>query len=166
MGKRGQLNLSFGMIFSIILIVIFLAVAFYAIQKFLEFQNTANIGKFRNDLQSDVDNLWRGVQGQSEKEYFLPGKIKQICFIDYQSEKTGRYSLIYEELEHLFYERENMFFYPAGSAYGLDSTIINHVNIIETTSGENPYCIENIKGKINIAIKKDFDEALVTIEIR
>jgi len=38
--KRGQLKLSFGMIFSIILIIVFLGFAFFGIQKFMDYQKS------------------------------------------------------------------------------------------------------------------------------
>ena len=61
--KRGQMKLSFCMIFSIILILAFLAFTVYAIRKFLGIQTSVQIGKFGDDLQTDVDKMWRGSQG-------------------------------------------------------------------------------------------------------
>ena len=61
------MNISFGMIFSILLIVFFIAFAFYGIKKFLGFQDTIKIEKFLDDLQSDVDRVWRGSQASQEK---------------------------------------------------------------------------------------------------
>ena len=117
MTKRGQLNLSFGMIFSIILIIIFIIFAFYAIQKFLSWQNSAQIGKFKNDLQSDIDRIWQSSKGSQEKEYFLPTKIKYVCFADYEINDgaRGNNRNFYDELELVYYGEENMFFYPSCS---------------------------------------------------
>ncbi|HJZ18790.1 MAG TPA: hypothetical protein VJ208_01680 [Candidatus Nanoarchaeia archaeon] len=159
--KRGQMKMSFGMIFSIILIIIFLAFAFYAIQKFLGLKDSVQVAKFANDLQADVDRMWRGSEGSEEKEYAIPGKIGYICFTDYKSGETGRYANFYKELEQTFYENENLFFFPlssVGNAYE-----IKHVDIEKTTE-ENPKCFENIKGKVSFIIKKDFGETLATIE--
>ena len=78
MNKRGQMNISFGMIFSIILIVVFIAFAFFAIQKFLDIQNSVQVGKFGADFQADIDKMWRGSQGSQENKYFLPSKIKYV----------------------------------------------------------------------------------------
>ena len=69
--KKAQIKLSFGMIFSIILIIVFLAFAFYAIKVFLGIQNTAQIGKFISDLKSDVDRVWKSTESSEEKEYNL-----------------------------------------------------------------------------------------------
>ena len=50
--KNAQMQLSFGMIFSIILIVFFLAFAFFGIRAFLGVQDSAKTAKFLNDFQS------------------------------------------------------------------------------------------------------------------
>lgn len=161
--KRGQMKLSFGMIFSIILIIIFISFAFYAIQKFLSIQNSVQVGKFTNDFQSNIDKIWKGSQGSEEKEYFLPKKIEYVCFIDYSSKRKGINQIQYKELEQFYYENENMFFYPAGSAQGIDAREIKNIDLKKITENENPFCIKSIKGKINLVIKKDFGEVLVTI---
>ena len=157
------MKLSFGMIFSIILIIVFISFAFFAIQKFLDIQNSVQVGKFTNDFQLNIDKIWKGSQGSEEKEYFLPKKITYVCFVDYSSDKKGEKQDLYRELEQLYYENENMFFYPVGSAQGLDAREIKHIDLEKITENENPFCIENIDGKVNLIIKKDFGEVLVTI---
>ena len=158
------MKLSFGMIFSIILIIIFIAFAFYAISKFLDIGNTAQVARFTNSLQTDIDKVWRGSQASQEQEYFLPSKIEFICFIDYNSNKRGTKDLIYNELEQTYYESENLFFYPLGSAQGLNAKEVKHIDIEKTTEEDNPLCIEKIKGKVKMRLEKDFGEALVSIE--
>ncbi len=157
------MKLSFGMIFSIILIIFFIAFAFYAIQKFLEIQNAAKIGQFSNKLQSDVDKMWRGSQGSQSIEYFLPSKIEKVCFVDFFSNSKGEYQNLYDKLKQVYYEYENLFFYPVGSGAGIDALEIKHIDIEKITENENPFCIKNAKGKIKMTIKKNYDEALVVI---
>ena len=72
--KRGQMKLSFGMIFSIILIIVFISFAFYAIQKILEMQELMKVGKFKDNLEADIDSAWKGSQRSQEVEYILPKK--------------------------------------------------------------------------------------------
>ena len=162
--NRGQMNISFGMIFSIIMIIIFITFAFYAVQKFLGFSNAAQAGKFTSDLQLDVDRMWKGSQGSEEKDYVLPTKVKYICFADYSTNARGDNAEFYDRLQEVFFGDENMFFYPPGSGEGFDSVEIKHIDLGNITINENPLCFQNIKGKINLRIKKDFNEALVTIE--
>ena len=161
--KRAQMKLSFGMIFSILLIIIFIIFAFYAIQKFLDIQNSVQVGKFTNEFQLNVDKIWKGSQGSEKKEFTLPKKIIFACFVDYSSEERGGKKYLYKEIEQLYYGNENLFFYPIGSAQGIDGKEIKHIDLERITENDNPFCVENIDGKINFIIKKDFGETLVTI---
>jgi len=164
MNRGGQIKLSFGMIFSIILIVIFLSFAFYVIQKFLDIKNSVEVGKFVEDLQNDVDKMWKSSQGSQEREYLISSKVEQVCFIDYDSAGRGENSGLYQELKQVYYGDENVFFYPVGSGNGLDTKEIKHLNIEKITQEKNPYCIKSQKEKINVTISKNFSEDLVQIE--
>ena len=142
--RRGSIELSFGMIFSIILIIVFISVAFYAITKFLDFQNIIKIEKFGDDLQKDIDDLWKSDQGSYEKEYSLPLKIQSVCFI---SSKEGF---------------ENMIFVSKSI---IEEKLINHIDIQATTVGSSDRaCFENKNGKVSMILKKDFGENFVTIK--
>ncbi len=162
--KRGQLKLSFGMIFSIILIVIFLVFAFYAIKTFLGISDSAKTARFVNDLQADIDRVWKSAQSSQEQEYFLPSKIEYVCFVDFSvsNEKKGSKSHFYDELKRNYFGSENMVFYPFGSSE-LGSREIKNIDLIEITRYENPFCIQNTNGKAELTLVKEFDDALVTI---
>ena len=163
-GKRAQMKLSFGVIFSIILIVVFLFFGFYVIGKFIDTKNSIEIGRFTDGLQTDVDKMWKSSQGSQEAEYSLPKKIKKLCFVDYFSSGIGADAEFYKELRQFYYEDENLFFYPVGSGGGLDSKKIQKIDIKKITQDENPFCIKNDDGKIQMIIKKDFDSGLVEIK--
>ena len=162
--NRGQLNLSFGMIFSIIMIVLFISVAFYAIQKFLGLQSSTQVAKFASDLQNDIDKIWKSSQSSEKIDYFLPSKIRQICFLDESSSGRGANSNYFAELQRISSTgTENLFFYPINALEGLDSLELRNINIAETTSSENPLCIGAANGRVSVRIKKDFSESQVTI---
>ncbi|MBL7058864.1 hypothetical protein ISS08_00210 [Candidatus Pacearchaeota archaeon] len=163
MKKRGQMKISFGMIFSIILIIIFLSFSFAAIKKFVSISNSAKLAQFKDDFQEDMDRLWRGSRGNQSLEYNIPSKITHVCFADYTKGPGGDGELYYDEMERYFFEYENMFIFPPESAEGLEATTINHLNLDETTRITNPLCIENKKGTITLKITKDYGESLVTI---
>ncbi len=127
--------MSFGMIFSIILMIIFLAFTFYAIKIFLDFKDTAQIGTFTNNLQSDVDKIWRGSQGAQEVTYILPGKVKEICFKN---------------------ENKNLEISFGPKTFPQEQTI-DHIEI------KDYFCVENIKGKVKMVLSKKFGETLVTV---
>lgn len=133
------MKLSFGMIFSIILIIIFISFAFFAIKKFIGIQDAMKIGQFGDQLQSDVDKLWRGSQGSQEVEYFVPSKIESVCFVD-------------DEYENLVFHSESF----------IEGKKIEHIDIEKITE-DGDFCIDVVKGKIKMTVKKNYEEALVTI---
>ncbi len=156
------MKLSFGMIFSIVLIVIFLVFAFFAIKKFLGVQRDITAGKFLEDFEKDIEKAWKGSQSSEEVEYSLPSGVMSVCFVDFNSAKKGRNSNFYDELELAFYGDENFIFYPLGSST-IDSKKIQHIDLEEMTFEENPFCISEENEKIKMIIKKDYGNALVMI---
>ncbi|MEX0920168.1 MAG: hypothetical protein WDZ69_01130 [Candidatus Pacearchaeota archaeon] len=162
--KKGQIKLSFGMIFSVILIVIFLVFAFYAISTFLGIQRTAEVGVFVDDFRSDVDTMWKSQGGSQEREYNLPSRIEMVCFIDSDADKgTGSDDGLFEDLKFRALDEDNLVFYPIGSAE-TESVEIRNIDIGETTNQENPFCIENNGGTLELVLIKEFGEAEVIIK--
>jgi hypothetical protein len=127
-------------------------------------KDAIQVGKFIDDLQSDIDKMWKSSQGSQEVEYFLPSKVEYVCFVDYSFLGKGPKRDLYNKLKQVYYEYENLIFYPIGSAEGLDAKEIKHIDIEKIIENENPFCIENIKGKVKMIIKKEYGEALVMIE--
>lgn len=157
------MKLSFGMIFSIILIVVFLAFAIYAIMKFLDIQKGVQVGQFSNDLQTDIDKMWKGSQGSIEQTYRIPSGVDYVCLADFNSPKKGINMDKYSDLRKVFYEFENLVFYPIGSGAGLDSIVVRHINLSNTVSSENPLCFPNEDGKVKMIIKMNPGDTLVTV---
>lgn len=140
--KLGQTQISFGMIFSVILIIVFIAFAVYGIIKFLDVQKFAQVESFKKNFQADIDNLW----GSSiPVDYPLPNKIKQVCFVDDPD--------------------ENMYFVSINSHYM--GTFINHIDITKiiasSTSKPKTFCINTSQGEISMNIKNTYNEILVII---
>jgi hypothetical protein len=139
-GKLAQLNLSFGMIFSIILIIAFVALAIYITITFLNMQNDIKIAKFVSDFQSDVDKMWNAEKGSREVEYYLPTKIREVCLVD--------------ETKNLVFDEKSKV--PAKN--------IQNVDVKGSLDSEDEICFSNLKGKVKMIIKKSFGEELVKIE--
>lgn len=144
MKKRGQMKISFGMIFSLILIAAFIAFAIYAISIFINVSDEAKIATFIDDLQKDVDRVWKSAEGSQPREYTLPSKIEKICFVDRVN--------------------ENLIFYPLGSV--ASDTKIENLDISKTLDDVNTengeLCFENDNG-FTIILKKEYGEDLVYI---
>jgi hypothetical protein len=143
MKKGGQMKISFGMIFSIILIIIFLSFSFYAISKFLELQENVKIEKLQDDLQSDVDKMWKSPQGSQKVQYLIPNKIESVCFTN---DEYGNFILNARDIKET--KKDD----------------IEHIDIVKITEIEDPFCVENDNGKVKMILKKDYGEALVLIE--
>ena len=163
-GKKGQVELSFGMIFSIFLIIVFIAFAIYAIGKFLDIQKSAKTGQFVQNLQVDIDKMWKSSSGSQEVEYSLANSVSLACFQDFELPKKGPRQDIYDDLRLARSENENFLFYPVGSSGGILGVEIKNINLRQMTASENPYCIENENGIIKMIISKGAGEALVKIK--
>jgi hypothetical protein len=144
-GIKGQTQISFGMVFSVILIIIFIAFAIYGITQFLKVKNFGQVETFKSNIQTDIDTTWKSTQGNQTKIYSLPSKIKQVCFVNNQY--------------------ENMYFMPSNSGY--KGTILNNVDFIKTVissrSVPKKLCIDVKEGKISLIVGKSWNENLVTI---
>jgi len=163
-GKKAQMQISFGMIFSIILVVVFLAFAFYAIKTFLNFSDDAKAAKFLNEFQGDVDRIWSSAVSSETIPYTVPGYVDSVCFIDFSSDAEGENSELYFEIKNkVDYINSNFVFYPI-QYNGYESAEIQHIDIEKTTIDENPLCIKEKNGKISPVLRKDYGEALVTVE--
>lgn len=139
--KKGQLEISFGMIFSIILVIAFLGFGFYAITKFIEMQQTIQIEKFASDFQEDVNTVWKSLQGSQTKSYTLPEKIIAVCFIN-------------EESRNMKFLSERI----------ISGRYIEKIDIDKILGNQKEFCIENTDGKVNLIISKEYGETLVTIK--
>lgn len=164
MKKRAQqtMSLPFGMIFSIILIVIFIVVAFIAVKSFLDLGKTSSIGLFYKELQDVVDDAWQSQSSQKNFKVDLPGGVKKICFANLSQKARGSKEVLeeYKEIEFLD-PMANTFLIPLEAAQGLEYKNIKHLNIEKITKDKNPYCIGS---ENDLLIKKDFYDKFVTIE--
>ena len=162
--NRGQMQLSFGMIFSIILIIIFVSVAFFAIKTFLGLQDSSLITKFVKDLNSDIDRIWKSSQSSQTIDYMLPKEVTHVCFVDFSKESNGTHVNLFNELKRGdFGGGENFVFYPIGSSE-VRSTKIDKINLHEMTIDNNPLCFRAVNQRIEFTFVKNYGEALVNIK--
>ncbi|MEM3091137.1 MAG: hypothetical protein QXX55_01875 [Candidatus Pacearchaeota archaeon] len=159
--KRGQLQISFGMIFSVILIIIFLVFGFYAIKTFFNVGTSASTVKFISELQNDIDRIWKSTESSEKKEYYLSSRISYVCFVDFSVPARGENIEFYTNLRRGYYGEENMIFYPFGSSE-VESAKIKNIDMEYIIQTNNPYCVKN-EGKISFILSKDYGEALVKI---
>ena len=163
-GKRAQFEISFSMIFSIILMIAFVVVAFYAISYFLKFKSCADTGLFKESLQNNINNVWNSDSNTYTFSDSLPTSIQYLCFADMKKSSSGIYKEYFVEFQKLGLLTSNMFFYPTKKACSGSSAFkIEHINISHITSSNNPYCIKN-SGKIELILEKGYYETSVKIK--
>lgn len=161
------MGMSFGMIFSVILIVIFIGVAIYAISIFLNLRACAEIGIFKEDLEGEIDTAYQSGSYNEIFEESITGRVDMVCFIDWGKNKRGEYEEIFEEAERagLEWDNYNMFYYPIGGACeGQTGYSLRFLDIENTTMQNNPECFEREDGKIKIRIIKEYFDDLVRLE--
>jgi hypothetical protein len=141
--KHAQVKLSFGMIFSVILIIAFLAFAFYAIRGFLNLQEDIGIRQFKDKLRSDINKLTESQRGGDLFEYGVSDEIEALCIVN--SETTN---IIIKFKD------------------GTDDWMnIEKLDAEASIKPRKEFCIPAIDGKIKLQLEKAWGENFVTIDI-
>jgi hypothetical protein len=161
--KKGQLEISFGVIFSIIIIVAVLGVGFYVINHFVSLSRCATIGTFYTDLQKNIDDAWASSSSRSVFAGNLPGSVDYVCFGNLtQTVRSAGDSQRLKDLKdaYKFAESENVFLYPAkDSCNNLEKKTIKHMQT------DSFFCQQVSKGSVKITISKGSTDALAKIEV-
>lgn len=161
--KRGQIQLSFGMIFSIIIVIATLAVAGYFIVQFLNQKNTFECNQLYQILQEEVNKAWNeGDYGSNSKIVKLsaPSGIKEICIGNRSSViSEKKYTSEYEFMKKYASTDNNLILYP-GDSCGSRKDFAKTILHIETGKF---FCIESDSGKIELKLSIDSSSPLVKI---
>ena len=167
MNTKGQetLGISFGVIFSIILIIFFIVVAGIVIRAFLGTKDCAETGIFVDRFESEVKKTWNSQSFKGQFKGNLPTGIEYVCFGNLSNTITGPFQDEGYELGLFEGNRANTFFYPPNKACGMPYIQINHLDVEAITRSNNPNCIPVVKGKVIIDIEKGLTDRLVNIDI-
>ena len=166
--KRGMIEMSFQMIFSLILIAAFLYAAFVGIKYFMGTSDQVKINSFVSDLQSKVDQAYMTTEISETYSFSLPARIKSVCFADPTLAKSMLASECKDfELYIPTFKSSgmNMFFCPALEAWKVGAPIYAKIQC----KGKNclsfprvPYCIKNT-GKFSIALEKNYGDSNIKL---
>jgi predicted RNase H-like HicB family nuclease len=161
--KKAQstMSLPFGLIFSIILIIVFIVVAFIAVGHFLEIGDCSKVGQAYEELQEKVDEAWRSQISEFEISLSLPSGVDKICFANLSLPSKGGVKAEYDEIERYSVYEANTFLVPSGKTCDMPYKNIKHIDISEITKLKNPYCIEADE---KILLKKGVYDKLVLIK--
>jgi hypothetical protein len=158
--KEGQIDISFGFIFGIIIIIATLAIAFYVISHFMRLSRCSDTGLFYSDLQSEIDKAWASSMTQKTFTGKLPGNINSICFGNLtlgNPVNTSRTQ--YESLLRFKGLGKNVFLYPFTNACNtqLANSLAEHVQIPRF------FCVPVEDGKVTITLSKNSTSAYVLL---
>jgi hypothetical protein len=158
--KRGQLEISFGMIFSIIIIIAVIATSFYVIQYFTKLSKCTTIGLFYEGIQSEVNEAWQGTTSKTLFSGNVPSSTDYVCFgnmsLSAGAADSGRKS----DLMRLYrVSQSNVFMYPAQKTCpGIGDHRIDHANM------QGFFCIKEQDGKIRVSLEKGAFDSSVTVK--
>jgi hypothetical protein len=160
--KKGQqtMGLPFGMIFAIILMIVFVVIAFIAVKSFLDIGKSSGVGMFYRELQDAVDDARRGQSSEAGFDIDLPSGIESVCFANLSAEVTNP-GAEYDAIKNYDVYDANTFLVPPEFSQNMQWKLINGINVTRITSVENPYCVDVDDG---LVIKKGFYDKLVWIE--
>ena len=154
------MGMPFGMIFAIILIVVFVVIAGIAVSGFLDIGKTASVGMFYDELQNVVDGAMRGQSSDTEFKIDLPDNLDIVCFANLSGTITN-YGAEYDAIRNYDVYDANVFLVPPEYASGMPWKKIEHLNISYITRLQNPYCVDV---DVGLRIRKGFYDRLVWVE--
>ncbi|RMD67652.1 hypothetical protein D6817_00865 [Candidatus Pacearchaeota archaeon] len=175
--KRAQssVGISFGMIFSILIIIFLVAVAIYAIKTFLSVNKCAQTGLLYDRLQSEVDDAWRSGLVREEVGLDLPASgirstsLTHLCFgkVDPNNVPAG---LVddererYEKIAEVFgveAAESNVFVYPPTAACGRS---LAHYQIKHLAVPAGFFCKQIVDGKVVVNLEKETSSPVVLLK--
>jgi hypothetical protein len=148
-GCKAQLKLSFGMLFSILVIIVFIIFAFLGIKRFVSVHEDLACRKLVDDLKVDIDKMWKSSKGSLNVSYSVPKKVDAICF----GEKNTEYE---DDFYNVYFLPEERF--PGG--------VLEHVDLVKSLGNKERLCIPAKDRKVSFVIDKDYKEILVTISAK
>src|SRR3989338_9566610 len=158
--KRGQIQLSFGMIFSIFIIIATVIIAGYVIIQFVSNKDNAQCKIYYQKLQDSIDDAWKrdssGIDVRREPYPSLSENMNSVCFGNIsQQVLSSKDASLLEDIS-LYAKREsNFFFYPSNSCgSGNTAFILKHIKTIGF------FCVPVEKGKIGIKLIKGKSDSL------
>lgn len=163
MQKRGLFEMSFSMIFSIILIVVFIALAGYVIFKLvIPVKECAETELFFKDLQNYITEAWQADEHQDifSNKGALPPAIKFVCFGNFSQIPSQEDKDKFEVLKGYNERTKNVFLYPPEKVC-TDSPSSTKLAHIRTNSF---FCVPIENGKIKVKTEGKLGQPVLLTE--
>ena len=160
--KKGQqaVGMSFGMIFAIFLIIVFVVIAFMAVNSFMDLGESASVGMFYEELQEAVNDALQSQESDRKFAMNLPGGVEKICFGNLSASITNP-GEDYDAIKDYVVYEANTFLLPPEKAAGMSWKHIDRINVAKITENSNPYCVDV---DVDLKIRKEFYDRLVWVE--
>ena len=155
---QGIMGLPFSIIFSLILIIVFIIFAFIAVNHFIDIGKCSQVGQFYDSLQKKVDEAWSSQTSNFDFKADVPSGVTRICFANLSERISNDED--YQLLKNYEIYDANTFIIPVGKACNMPYKLINHINVTRITETRNPYCIDVSR---KLKIQKDFYDKWVII---
>jgi hypothetical protein len=167
MEKKGAMELSFGMIFSILMIIAIVSVASYAIVYFVNLGSLSEMALFHQKFQETVDEVWGTSITDKVYRFSLPKGIEYVCFGDLTTQNWNPlYEEVYNDLiqysSNFEQANTNRFIYPRNKAGDFDFLKVEKIDLTEL--GTDFECFEVRDRKIEVKMVKDQNDALVKLK--
>ena len=168
--KKAQImELPFQLIFSLILIAVFLYAAFTGIKYFLERADQAKIGQFLAELENKVGTAWQATEISQSYSLDLPSRIKYVCFGDFSKRVQNLQNTVCPDFERYRQQAAgqgaNIFFCPPIAAYSIGAPAYSKISCSGNDCldfKQSFYCIKN-DGKVNIMLEKKLGSSKVVL---
>ncbi len=154
MGKKGQVELSFGMIFAIFIIIATIGVAVYVISNFVNLGNCTQISNFYNTLDERVQTAYASDTTNDIFSGNLPSGIQEVCFGNYTQVPLANNDSKNLELQRYLKNGKNVVLYPTKKSCDLEraSYTLKHASV------ENFFCVKTENGRASIKMKFDINK--------
>ncbi len=162
---KGSIEISFGMIFSIIIIVALIGVAVYGITIFLDVGKSAEMGLFYDEFQKSVDEIWSSATTNRVIDFSIPNGIEFVCFGSIANNiDAGRYNTQLKNLRTASsgfqQQSSNTFLYPPEKA---GDFAFKKIEKIDTSPLGTFDCFPVRDRKVSIRLSKGEFESLVKV---
>jgi len=125
-------------------------------------EDCKKIEVFVNNLKERVNKAWKSKWVSVYFSGMLSSETEFVCFVDLSSEFKGPAAEVWDEI--IYKDKEaNMFFYPIEESCDMSYHFIEHLDINEITSNENPYCISVEEGRVRFKVLKEPGEEFVRV---
>ena len=155
---KGQLELSFGMIFSLLIIIATVGTAGYFITKFVETGKCTTLQLAYAELQEGVDSVWGAAVGNKEISLQVPSGITSLCIGDMSS---GTNATLRELIDVYIVEGIGVYALPPTNACDGELAARKLTHLASTPL----LCKPVVRGKITFRVSKEsVSERMVRID--